>query len=240
MRTANTANPPTVPTMRARLVAEFVGTFALVFIGTGAIAVDSLTRSSIGTLSHLGISIAFGLVIGVMVYTYKEISGAQFNPAVTVALWARGVFPGREVPLYVAIQVIAAVLASGCLAALASPLGVHDFGATIPATGVPRFSVFVIEVVATFFLVTVILGVVRAGDRANPWSGFAIGSTVALCALAFGPISGASMNPARSFGPALVSSGALDSYWIYLAGPLAGGFFASVVDRFFQTDLSTA
>lgn len=213
--------------LRARLLAEFVGTFALVFAGTGAIAVD---RLSDGTIGHLGIAVAFGLVIAVMVYAYKDLSGAQYNPAVSIALWLRGVFPGRDVAPYVAAQLAGAAAASGVLVLLVAPLGVEEIGATLPGAGGAAISLPV-EVLATFLLVTVILGVVRAGERANAWAGLAIGGAVALCAVAFGPVSGASMNPARSFGPMLFVPGAAGVYWVYVVGPVVGGMCAVMVDR---------
>lgn len=236
------------PSLRARLVAEFVGTFALVFVGTGAIAVNAITG---GVIGHLGIALSFGLVIAVFVYAYKDLSGAQYNPAVSVSLWLRGVFPGREVLPYVLTQCSAAVAASGIVAAGARWIAVGastggavraggtvsapvlELGATVPGPG-GAWVALPVEVLATFLLVTVILGVVRAGERANPWAGLAIGGTVALCALAFGPISGASMNPARSFGPMLLEAGAARVYWIYLVGPVVGGVIAVLIDRIME------
>lgn len=220
--------------MTRRLTAEFVGTFALVFAGTGAIAADALT----GAVGHVGIALAFGLVIAVMVYAFKDVSGAHFNPAVTIALWSRGDHRPREVVPYLLAEIAGAVAASLVLLALVRPLGGADLGATLPARVLvaagPRAAVLgtvTIEALATFFLVTVIFGVVRAGDGANPWAGVAIGGTVALDALAFGTLTGASMNPARSLGPAFVVPGALDQVWLYIVGPIAGALVAAAVDR---------
>lgn len=224
------------PSLVHRLIAEFIGTFALVFAGTGAIVVNAATNGAIG---HIGVSLTFGLVIGVMVYGYKDYSGAQFNPAVSIALWLRGVFPRREVFPYIAIQIAGAVVGSITLVFIVPGefVGVVDgmtgriAGATVPASGINAVQAIAAEVVTTFFLVTVILGVVSAGERSDSWAGIAIGGTVALAALFFGPISGASMNPARSLGPALVETGALSVYWIYVVGPIVGGGLAVAVDR---------
>lgn len=214
-------------TLTARLVAEFIGTFALVFFGTGAIVANQVTD---GALGHLGVAIAFGLVIGVMVYTFKSISGAQFNPAVSVALWARNVNSAVDTIRYVAVQILAAITASLAVGLFADAFGVSDLGATLPVNGLLGLSLLV-EIAATFTLVTVILGVVRAGEAGDSWAGVAIGGTVALAAIAFGPISGASLNPARSVGPAFVQAGATPVLWIYILGPLGGGLLAALVDR---------
>lgn len=213
--------------LRTRLLAEFIGTYALVFFGTGAVVVDHLSG---GALGHLGISITFGLVIGVMVYTYRSVSGAQYNPAVTISLWIRGVFSGREVIFYILIQTVAAIGASLTLYGLVHSVGISDFGATVPTTASSTVT-FIVEILTTFTLMTVILGVVRNDKHAGPWAGLAIGGTVALSALAFGPVGGASMNPARSIGPVIVQPEAFRYLWIYMAGPVAGGVAAALVDR---------
>lgn len=228
---------PTTPLAR-RLVAEFVGTLALVAAGTGAVAANSVTG---GALGHIGVALTFGLVIAVFVYAYKDVSGAQYNPAVSVALALRGAFPRREVAPYILAQgagavaggalvrlLVGAIVAAGDAAF--RPGSAAILGATMPGPG-GAWVALGVEVVATFLLVTVILGVVRAGGRGNPWAGIAIGGTVALCALAFGPISGASMNPARSLGPALFAPGAGAVLWIYIVGPVVGGALAVAVDR---------
>lgn len=208
-----------------QLIAEFTGTFALVFVGTGAMITDQLT----GIVGHPGVALTFGLVIAAMVYTFREVSAAQFNPAVTVALWLRGVVPARNVIPLIISQIAGASAASILLQLLFSPAGVVDFGRTIsqfsPATALA------LEIVITFVLVTVIMGVVRQGRDASSWAGAAIGGTVALCSLFAGPLTGASMNPARTFGPALVSAGGFESFWIYVAGPLLGAVAAVVLER---------
>jgi len=200
-----------------------IGTFALVFAGCGAIMVDRLTGGSITTL---GIGITFGLVIMVMVYATGHISGAHFNPSVTLAFAATGHFSWREVPAYVAGQLIAALLAASMLKVVLGP--VADLGATFPA-GTATQSLM-LESVLTFFLMFVITSVATDGRAVGLMAGCAIGGTVALGAIFGGPISGASMNPARSLGPAL-ASGRLDSLWIYVAGPVLGAIAGAFAYR---------
>ena len=191
-----------------------VGTFALVFAGCGAIMVDSMTG---GSITHLGVGLVFGLVIMVMVYATGHISGAHFNPAVTVAFATLGALSWREVPAYVLGQVTAALLASGALLLLFG--SVAQLGATVPAGS--SLQSLGLEALLTFFLMFVITAVATDGRAVGQMAGLAIGGTVALEAVFAGPISGASMNPARSLAPALVS-GELGALWIYLAGPIVG------------------
>jgi aquaporin NIP len=182
----------------ARLAAELVGTFALVFVGCGAIMVDAET----GSLGQVGVALAFGLVIAVMVAAVGPISGGHFNPAVTFALWL-----ARELP--------------GSRAAGASLGNVASVGATQPSGS--DGEAFLWELVLTFFLLFVIVAV-ATGERPEPavTAGLAVGGTIAMASLAGGPVSGASLNPARSLGPALVS-GELGSLWVYLTAPPVGG-----------------
>ncbi len=200
-----------------RYAAEAIGTFAMVFAGTGAIVVNDVTS---GALTHLGVAATFGLVVAAMIYAVGDVSGAHFNPAVTFGFWLARRLPGREVAPYVASQLGGALAASLLLRAL---FAAHaTLGATRPAGSEAQS--FALEVVITFALMFVILGV-TSGPRENAFAGAAIGATVGLCALFAGPICGASMNPARSLAPALVS-GALTSLWIYLLAPFAGSALA--------------
>jgi len=202
------------------LAAEFAGTFALVFFGCGAIA------NGIGSAST---ALAFGLVIAVMVYALGHISGAHLNPAVSVAFALGRHFPWPRVVSYVSAQLLGAI--AGALA-LRVTLGPSvSLGVTQPSGSWGQAASW--EALMTFFLVIVITAVATDTRAVGEAAALAIGGTVALCALVGGPISGASMNPARSIGPAVVS-GDLSSIWIYILAPLAGGAAAALVYRWLR------
>jgi aquaporin NIP len=203
--------------VRGALIAEFIGTFFLVFAGTGAIVVDSMTHE----ITHVGISIVFGLVVAVLIYALGHISGAHFNPAVTVGFWALGEFPARRVTWYISTQLLGAVTASALLSAMFGRTA--GLGITMPQG--PATVSLVLELAMTFLLVFVIFGSAVHGKAVKSFAGIAIGGTIALDSLFGGPISGASMNPARSLGPAFVS-GIWTDQWIYLVGPIAGALLA--------------
>lgn len=214
--------------------ADAIGTFALVFAGCGAVVVDAQT----GALGHVGICLVFGLVVGAMIFATGHVSGAHFNPAVTLAFAATGKFPWRAVPAYIVAQVFAAIAASGAVLGLVG--GEANLGATLPAGGVGAAAG--VEVVLTFFLMFVIQSVATDARASGKVAAIAIGSTVALCALMGGPLTGASMNPARSLGPAVVA-GVLDHQWIYLVAPIVGamlGAFAYQLVRGDQVEVSTS
>jgi len=196
-----------------RCLAEFIGTFALVFAGAGAIMVDAKT----GALGHVGVAISFGLVIMVMIYAVGHVSGAHFNPAVSFAFALTRRFPWSRAGVYWTAQVLGALAAA---AVLRGSLGnIAHVGATLPS-GTEAQS-FLWEVVLTFFLMFVIMAVATDTRAVGEAAAIAIGGTVGLDAMFGGPVSGASMNPARSFGPAAVS-GDLHALWIYLIAPLVG------------------
>lgn len=193
--------------------AEFLGTYVLVTAGCGAIIVDSLT----GTISHLGVALTFGLVIMVMIASTGHISGAHFNPAVTIAFALIRRFSWFDVPAYVGSQLLGAILGAFTLRFLFGLTA--NLGATVPS-GDP-LQAFGMEILLTAALMFVITSVATDSRAPTLLAALAIGSTVALDALWGGPISGASMNPARSFGPALVS-GTWSHQWIYWLGPIIG------------------
>ncbi len=201
-----------------RLLSELLGTFTLVFAGTGAIVIDHVSGGSIG---HAGVALTFGLVVLAMIYTFGDVSGAHFNPAVTFAFACARRFPWREVPGYVAAQTLGALGASALLFVLFA--GQASLGATLPA-GSEQQS-FVLELVLTAVLMLVILNVSTGAKEKGATAGIAIGAVIGLEAMFAGPICGASMNPARSLAPALVS-GHTEHLWLYLLAPVCGALLA--------------
>lgn len=204
--------------MKQRFFAEVIGTFALVFAGTGAIVIN---QASGGAITHAGIALTFGFIVLAMIYTFGDVSGAHLNPAVTTSFAAAGRFPWREVPAYIAAQLLGAFAASALLKLL-FPAN-EKLGATLPAGPVTQS--LILEVVLTFILMLVILSVSTGAKEKGITAGIAIGSVIALEAMFAGPICGASMNPARSLSPAVVS-GHVEHLWAYLIGPLAGALLA--------------
>ncbi len=196
-------------------LAEAVGTFALVLAACGAIAVNDVT----GAITHLGIAMAFGLVIAAMVYAVGHVSGAHFNPAVTIAFAATNHFPWRRVPSYIAAQIMGATLAAFTLRLLL-PAGT-EIGVTRVAAFLTPTAGLVVEVLLTAVLMFVIASVATDGRAMGHMAGLAIGATVGLSALWAGPLTNASMNPARSIGPAL----AFPEYaglWMFIVAPIVG------------------
>ena len=203
------------PALPRRLLAEMLGTYCLVVAGTGAVVVGAVAPGSIG---HGGVAAAFGLVVAVMIFAVGHLSGAHLNPAVTVGFAVGRHFPGREAGPYIAAQVAGAILASLTLRGLFGDAG--GLGATHPSH-VGDAAATVVEAGLTAVLMVVILAVATDTRAVGSLAAIAIGATVGLEALVMGPITGASMNPARSLAPALVSADPA-GLWIYLLGPFCG------------------
>jgi MIP family channel proteins len=212
------------------LVAELIGTFALVFAGAGAIMVDAKTNA----LGHVGVAIAFGLVIMAMIYAVGHVSGAHFNPAVSFAFALTRHFAWTRVGAYWVVQVAGALAAAAILRA---SLGdVAHVGATLPSGS--QGQAFLWELILTFFLMFVIMAVATDTRAVGEAAAIAIGGTVGLDAMFGGPITGASMNPARSTGPALVS-GDLHALWLYIAAPLLGAAVGALAYQFVRGEQTT-
>lgn len=206
-----------------KLQAELIGTYCLVFAGTGAIIINDISG---GTITHVGIALTFGLVVFAMVTAIGDVSGAHLNPAVTLGFYLAGRFPGREVVPYIASQLCGAVLSSATLFTL---FPYHPtLGGTTPAGSMLQS--LIIEVLLTALLMFVILSVTVGSKAKKATAGMAIGATISLAALFAGPVSGASMNPARSLAPAIVSW-QIDTIWIYLVGPAIGAALAVLACR---------
>lgn len=205
-------------------LAEGIGTFILVFAGTGAVMVNSISG---GSVTHIGISFVFGAVVTALIYGIGHLSGAHFNPAVTLAFWTSGFFPKRRVLPYILAQLLGAIAASALL--LISLGRVANLGATLPLKG-NWLQSLVLEFVLTFILMFVILGSGLDRRAHIGFAGLAIGLTVGMEAAFMGPITGASMNPARSLGPALVG-GIWQHHWVYWVAPILGAQLAVIVYR---------
>lgn len=207
-------------------VAEFVATFALIFVGAGAVIV-----ASTGQLDLVGVALAHGLVLAIMVSVTGHISGGQINPAVTIALWATGKISTQRGAVLIAAQLLGAVVGALLVRYVVGGGAFDAGGAGAPAlgAGVAAGKGIVVEAILTFFLVFAVFGTVV--DDRGPWNmtaGFTVGLVIAFDILAFGPLTGAAMNPARWFGPALVGGSWGDAV-VWIVGPIAGGIIAGVL-----------
>ncbi|HYZ31635.1 MAG TPA: aquaporin [Crenalkalicoccus sp.] len=206
-------------------LAEFIGTFALIFVGAGA-------ATALGPTQVQAVAFAHGLTIMIFAFAFGEISGGHFNPAVTIGLGAAGAFPARNIPSYVVAQLLGAIVAGFCL------LGI--FGGPVNGLGATTFDLqritevggFALEGVGTFFLVTVVLLTAVRKNAAGSLAPFAIGMTITICILFFGDLTGGSINPARTLGPD-VARGMYDGVAVYIAAQLVGGIVAGVLYRLF-------
>ena len=206
--------------------AEFVGTFLLVFFGTGAIVINSVYN---GVIGHLGISIAFGLIVLAVIYAIGEISGAHLNPAVSLGFYFAKTMTLAKTLWYILAQVLGAIFASVILRFLFPEA--MTLGETLPTGSI--LQTFILEFILSFALMFVIINVATGSKEQGVVAGLAIGMTVLICALIGGPISGASMNPARSIGPALISF-ELHHLWIYILSPIAGAVSSIFVWKFIK------
>ena len=207
------------PSLFKKMLAECVGTFAMVFAGCGAVMVHGLYPAA---LPSAAIPVVFGLVVAAMIYALGHISGAHFNPAVTLAFAAVKRFPVKEVPHYWFAQCAGAIAAIALLYFTLPPSG--NYGATVPT--IALLPTFIWEMVLTFFLMFVIIAVATDSRAEGVMAGAAIGATVMLDAFVGGPLTGASMNPARTLAPALFS-GNLQQLWLYIAAPCLGAVLAA-------------
>lgn len=224
------APPPTGTSSRpaplwVTLLAEGIGTFGLVFAGCGAIMIDTLSN---GQITHVGVGLVFGLVMAAMIYATGHLSGAHLNPAVTLGFVLARHFPLRRLAGYWLAQLLGAIAASACLRLLLG--NVAHLGAMLPAGTGGAWQAFGFEVLLTFFLMFVIMAVATDTRAVGQAAALAIGATVGLEALFAGPISGASMNPARSLAPALIS-GTWTDQWVYVLAPLLGAAGGAIVYR---------
>jgi MIP family channel proteins len=212
----------------APYIAEGIGTFGLVFAGCGAIMINGLSG---GQVSHLGVGLVFGLIVTVMIYAFGHISGAHFNPAVTLAFVLARHFPIKQLISYWFAQFAGAILAALCLRLLLG--NVSSLGTTLPVGSGGAWQSFGLETILTFFLMVVIMAMATDTRAVGQAAALAIGATVALEAIFAGPICGASMNPARSLGPALISW-TWTAQWVYVAGPLLGAGIGAYIYRWLR------
>ena len=207
--------------MYRNYIIEFIGTFFLVFVGCGAMVINNHVG---GAITHVGVAMSWGLIVMVLIYAIGDISGAHLNPAVTIGFWVSKRFPLKEVFPYIVVQVIGALVASYTLRFL-FPLD-ETLGASLPS-GTWQQS-FIFEAILTFLLMFIILNVSTGAKEKGIMAGAAIGATVGMEAMFAGPICGASMNPARSLGPA-IASGHTEHLWAYIVSTILGAILAVLV-----------
>ena len=201
-----------------KYIAELIGTFALVFCGTGSIIINEISGGAVG---NTGIAMTFGFIVTAMIYSVGDVSGAHFNPAVSIGFGLAKKMPAKEIIPYIIAQLLGALLATACLNFLFPEAS--TMGQTLPAG--PVMQTFILEIILTYFLMFVIINVATGSKEVGILAGLAIGLTVLLEAAFAGPITGASMNPARSIAPALFA-GELQHLWIYILAPIIGSALA--------------
>ncbi|PKV50951.1 aquaporin Z [Aquimarina sp. MAR_2010_214] len=211
-----------------KYISESIGTFSMVFCGTGAMTINEVTG---GDVTHVGIAITWGLIVMAMIYAFGEISGAHFNPAVTIAFAYAKKFEWNEVPLYIIAQCTGAIVASSILLFLFPES--EFLGGTMPALDDLR--ALVLEILLTYFLMVVIINVSTGSKETGTMAGIAVGGVVLLEAMFAGPMTNASMNPARSLGPALLS-GHWEHQWLYFIAPVLGALLAVLTCKLVKPD----
>ena len=213
-----------------REIAELIGTFSMVFCGCGAMTINEITG---GSITHVGVAITWGLIVMAMIYAFGEISGAHFNPAVTIAFAVAKTFNWSDVPKYILFQIIGASIAIGILWVLFPES--NSFGHTYPAHGFEPYKAFILELLLTFFLMVVIINVSTGSKEIGTMAAIAVGSVILLEAMFAGPMTKASMNPARSLAPAIIS-GHLNDLWLYLIAPIIGAVLAVLSCKLVKVD----
>ncbi|WP_074406552.1 MIP/aquaporin family protein [Aquimarina megaterium] len=211
-----------------KYISESIGTFSMVFCGTGAMTINEVTG---GDVTHVGVAITWGLIVMAMIYAFGEISGAHFNPAVTIAFAYAKKFEWEEVPKYIIAQCIGAIVASSILLFLFPES--EFLGGTLPAFDDLR--AFILETLLTYFLMVVIINVSTGSKETGTMAGIAVGGVVLLEAMFAGPMTNASMNPARSLGPALLS-GHWEHQWLYFIAPVLGALLAVLTCKLVKPD----
>ncbi len=217
-------------TLSKKLWSEFIGTFAMVFCGCGAMTVNEITG---GSITHVGVAITWGLIVMAMIYAFGEISGAHFNPAVTIGFAVAKKFEWKNVPKYILFQVVGAFMAIAILWVLFPES--NSFGHTYPAEGFEPYKAFILELLLTFFLMVVIINVSTGSKEIGTMAAIAVGGVILLEAMFAGPMTKASMNTARSLAPAIIS-GNMQSVWLYLTAPIVGSFLAVFSCRLVKND----
>lgn len=211
-----------------KLLAEIIGTFTMVFCGCGAMTIDEITN---GSISHVGVAITWGLIVMSMIYAFGEISGAHFNPAVTLGFATAKKFEWKKVPSYILAQFLGALLAIFILWILFPES--KSFGHTYPAEGFAPYKAFILEFFLTFFLMMVTINVSTGSKEIGTMAAIAVGSVILLEAMFAGPMTKASMNPVRSIAPALFS-GHLKDLWLYILAPILGSQLAIICHKFMK------
>lgn len=216
--------------MQKQLISEGIGTFAMVFCGCGAMTVNEITN---GAISHVGIAITWGLIVMAMIYAFGETSGAHFNPAVTLAFATAKKFSWKHVPSYIIAQILGAIIAVSLLWFLFPES--QSFGHTYPSEGFEPYKAFILEAILTFFLMVVIINVSTGSKEIGTMAAIAIGGVILLEAMFAGPMTKASMNPARSLAPAIIS-GNYQHLWLYLTAPFLGSCLAVLSCKLVKDD----